>query len=87
MRKLISILLGVAAFNLFATGIVFLISNIQGQRIPDGYPLDPEWLVWGLLVVAPILIGFLAIMIWPEEEKEEEAYSLYVGKSKKLLHP
>ncbi len=81
MRKLISIILSSVAFESFATGLAFFISKIQAQRSPDGYPTEPEWLMWGLLIALPTLTAFLAFWIWPEKE-EEKIFYFYEGKSK-----
>jgi hypothetical protein len=79
MKKIFSILLGIAAGYSVLAGFFLLISNIQGRRVPDGHPLDPEWLVWGLLVVVPGLAGLLAMIIWPEDQGQKKDGRLYKG--------
>ena len=67
LKKMLSIISGMGATLFFLGWLSLLISNIQGQRMPDGYPLDPWWLILGLLLATGILT-FLAIAIWPEKK-------------------
>jgi hypothetical protein len=69
MKKMVSFVLGLASGFSFMAGFLLLISNIQGQRMPDGHPLDPWWLVWGLTFVVPALATFLAVALWPESKR------------------
>ena len=67
IKKIFSVLLGLMAFYSAITGVVLLISNIQGQRVPDGHPLDPWWLIVLLLIVIPSITGPSAIMLYPKK--------------------
>jgi len=57
MKKIFSAILVFVAICSFSFGIVLSISNAQGSKVPDGNPLDPWWLVWGLLLVIPAITG------------------------------
>jgi hypothetical protein len=91
-EKMFSCLFGVLASWSFTVGFFLLISNIQGSRVPDGHPLDPAWLVWGLLIVVPATLTLLAVGIWPKERKnktikfsDQRPKRCYQGKGNLLL--
>ncbi len=94
-EKIVNSITVIAIFS-FVNGIFLMISNIQALRKPDGYPLDPLWLIYGLAFLIPmaslLLIGLIET-VCPEKEKEEEKeeedlrliFPLYRGKSKDSL--
>ena len=87
MRKILSRFFGSLAGLSFVSGLILAASNIQGRRVPDGYPLDPWWLELGLLTVVPLVAIYLAVAIWPEENPVLPEKKFYQGESKHLLLP
>jgi hypothetical protein len=63
MKKIFSAVLTFAAICSFSFGAVLMLTNIQASRVPDGHPLDPWWLVWGLLLVVPATTGTFARLL------------------------
>ena len=50
-------------------GFFISVSNIQGQKVSDGYPLDPWILVATCFAIAATCL-FIAIGIWPRRQKK-----------------
>ena len=69
VRKFFSAILGGIASCSILTGYILVISNTQSQKVPDGYPLSPEWLIWILLTLVPAVFIFLAVAVWPKEKQ------------------
>lgn len=69
MKKSLSVFFGILGGYAALGWIFLLISNVQGKRIPDGNPLDPWWMVWGLFFIA-VVSAAAAIAIWPRKENQ-----------------
>ena len=67
MKKALSVFFGIVGGYAVLGWLFLLISNIQGKIVPDGNPLDPWWLVWGLLLLS-LAATAVAITIWPKEK-------------------
>jgi len=64
----------------FCFGAILSVSNIQGELLPDKYPIDSNWKVLLFLAFFPILGVILAVITWAiwGEEKQKEDEEIYL---------
>lgn len=60
LKKIFSAILVFVAICSCSFGFVLMMTNFQALRVPDGHPLDPWWLVWGLFLIIPTITGIFA---------------------------
>jgi hypothetical protein len=66
LKKIFTALFFVVSVNSLVIGFILSISNYQGKLHPDGYPLDPWWLIAILFMIA-IMAGIFSGLLYSKK--------------------